>query len=85
MYLCSVFYLVSVPRVPLYTSYTSYKPAHKLVLELCIFETVVKDLFTILLKTLQLFCKNLSLALEVMLAAKSNTGSKNINEPLVQP
>ena len=44
-----------------------------------------QGLITILLKTLQLFCKNLSLALEAMLAAKSNTGSKNINEPLVQP
>ena len=85
MYLSSVVNVVSVPRVLLYPSYTSYKPAHKLVLELCIFVTVVKDLFTILLKTLQLFCKNLSLALEVMLVAKSNTGSKNINEPLVQP
>lgn len=44
-----------------------------------------QGLITILLKTLYLFCKNISLALEVMLAAKSNTGSKNVNEPLVQP
>ena len=44
-----------------------------------------QGLVTILLKTLKLFCKNISLTLEVMLAAKSNTGSKNINAPLVQP
>ena len=42
---CSQCSYNSVPRVTLLNpSYTSYKPTHKLVLELCIFVTVVKDL-----------------------------------------
>ena len=41
---CSQCSFNGVPRVLLNPSYTSYKPTHKLVLELCIFVTVVKDL-----------------------------------------
>ena len=43
--LCSQCSYNSVPRVTLLNPiHTSYKPTHKLVLELCIFVTVVKDL-----------------------------------------